>query len=189
MCDHTRPCGCLFSSWVISTRFGLRGPKPGKETWSHPPHAPSLRVLQRPRPWYHPRVPPVQGISQSPAWLPSVQPGQGSAPDLSVQCQLDTTRDQAGSTWGPALPANSIPAQSSLLARRPPVGRQNLESSAVQKQPISPPVPCRQPALRSQQPRSAVNRFLDYPHPTSSKGCWDSLQRIVPVLVAMDHIL
>lgn len=84
-----------------------------------------------PRPWYHPRVPPLQGISQSPAWLPSVQPGQGSAPDLSVQCQLDTTRDQAGSTRGPALPANSIPAQSSLLARRPPVGRQNLESSAV----------------------------------------------------------
>lgn len=56
-------------------------------------------------------------------------------------------------------------------------------------QPISPPVPCSQPALRSQQPRSAVNRLLDYPRPTSSKGCWDSLQRMVPVLMAMDHIL
>lgn len=141
--SHAWPCGCLFSSWVISTRFGLEAPNQGRKGWCISPpasqHAPSLLVLQRPRPWYHPRVPPLQGISQSPAWLPSVQPGQGSAPDLSVQCQLDTTRDQASSTWGPALPANSIPAQSSLLARRPPVGPPELGKLCFPPQPISPP--------------------------------------------------
>lgn len=33
--SHAWPCGYLFSSWVISTRFGLRGPKPGKKRLVH----------------------------------------------------------------------------------------------------------------------------------------------------------
>lgn len=102
----------------------------------------------------HPRMPQLRGVSQSPALPPSVQPGQHSAPDLSVQCQLDPTRDQASSTWGPALPAKSIPAQSSLLASRPPADPPELGKLYCPPSPISPPVP---PA-RSEEPAALLSR-------------------------------
>lgn len=134
----------------------------------------SLRVLQKPRQWCHPRM------LQSPALPPSVQPGQGSAPDLNVQCQLDPTRDQAGSTWGPASPANSIPAQSSLLASGPPTAPPELGKLRCPPQPISPPVP---PA-RSEEPAALLGcqqASKTIRGPTSSKGCWDSLPRTATV--------
>lgn len=137
-------------------------------------------VLQRPRQWCHPRMPQLQGVFPSPALPPSVQPGQHSAPDLSVQCHLDPTRDQAGSTRGPALPAKSIPAQSSLLASRPPVDPPELGRHGVlHSQSL---LQCRQPALRSQQPCSAVNRLLDCPQFHRQQGLLGrSLQRLVIV--------
>lgn len=99
-------------------------------------------------------MPQWQGISQSPALPPSAQPGQHSVPDLNVQSQLDPTRDQASSTWGPALSAKSIPAQSSILASRPLVVPPELGKLYRPPSPISPPVP---PA-RSEEPAALLSR-------------------------------
>lgn len=115
---------------------------------------PSPMALQRSRQWCHPRMPQLQGVSQSPALPPSAEPEQHSIPDWSVQSQLDPTRDQASSTWGPALSAKSIPAQSSLLASRPPVGPPELGKLCRPPSPISPPVP----PTHSEEPAALLSR-------------------------------
>lgn len=121
-----------------------------------------------------------QGVSQSPALPPSAQPGQHLVPDLNVQSQLDPTRDQASSTWGPALSAKSIPAQSSLLASRPLVGPPELGKLYRPPSPISPPVP---PA-RSEEPAALLSRQQASrlsPAPQAAKAAGTQRQRMVSV--------
>lgn len=158
-------------------------------------------------PWPHP---PYAPSHNGPTKIKAVVPSQNAAvakrlpvPSLATICAARTafssrlecpepTGSHQGSGkqhLGPALPAKSLPAQSSLLASRPPIDQPELGKLCHPPSPISPPVP---PA-RSEEPAALLScqQASTPSRPTGSKSYWDKAWKgwRLSVLKADGHIL